>query len=137
MNNVYYKVIEQRNREMYSFGHPSTNPNTCVYKLNEWISPKLSKSALFVFDNLYDAKRFASVAIDWNSKRTGTHIYTCSIEIHSYQPTKMIIVDSLDDSGLVTRMWNKQLTDQDKPLLTRVPTGTLFAKKVKLLEKIT
>ena len=123
---IYYKVIGEN---LISYSIESRELNLDIkYKINEWVLPKREYAPLMTFPDFRSAQyfrlRFAPATI----------IYKCEI-IKSKRKWGYIGKKYLESLNKIDRCKkNKKKLDRD--ILTNdLPTNTVFADAVKLLEK--
>ncbi len=122
---VYYKVVKSDTLKSCL----TPDEFAVQYKIGEWVKAP-ARTKLFIFANLYDAKSWIEFGHTPNCD-----IYSCHVtNIGKYK-------------WVMSIFWlNKNMRDLKKkfrskkrlciPYKRPTPTGTIFAGKVKLLEKI-
>lgn len=114
---LYYKLVQNRNNEIWSFTY---NQHNIQYKVGEWVRPTLANSKLFVFGSLEAAKRYSCMP--------GFSIYSCEVE----NPTKAELMADWVFDNLFESFWNSPKYSNPQ----RVPNGTVYCDAVKLIEKV-
>jgi hypothetical protein len=117
---IYYKIVQADTLESYC----KNNDFKIKYKVNEWVAPVLAGSKIFIFDTLADAQRFL-YADAGDAKYS---VYSC--EALNVEPAKNMtrVYFNLVD------FWNNN--GEDCLVIDSPPLGTLYADKIKLLEKV-
>jgi hypothetical protein len=129
---IYYKVFLKH--RLYS----ASQRCTVDYELNEWISPTLSDSRLFVFDSLNAVLNYISDSSLWD-------IYEChckgviknangfDYDRSSFKNSYRMFWDMVNDNLKKKKKWNTNLY---KDYVMYNHNGVCFAKQVKLIRKI-
>lgn len=133
----FYKVVARVGNELRSvtLSNKSEKHVAVIYKLNTTVYPTISGSRLFVFDNLYAARNFASGYCN-------SEVYECDAEnpIQAvYKPQ-----DSLEyTSNMLVRFASRWTlfnyfrgVHKKATIPMSVPVGTYLVTCVKLLKKV-
>lgn len=119
---IYYKVLSASLRSAIVSGRYNLQ-----YKVNEWTEP-VEGTRLFIFRSLYDARDFFR-----NNAHVGANsIYECHAEGVSTPHFRANCVTSFS----IETFWKYFGRKMPNYYKQTVPTGTLWAKKVKLLNQV-
>jgi hypothetical protein len=121
---TYYKIVDE-NMKSLTCGATSRKLDV-LYKINEWVYPKLEFAPLTVFESLVDAREFLNCYWYTNG---WYKIFTCNIK----KSRKKWGKSSYDINKI------KKLKNQKKKvahIFDPFPKGTVLADAVMLLEEI-
>jgi hypothetical protein len=121
---TYYKVVRPRARRGLISARATDTGLGITYIPNEWVTPVMPNSKIFVFSALVEARAFA-----WSEEQ----IWECEVQ----NPRKAKYYSGY--GGLFT-FWSYSPSKRVaiyKKTGSKVPTGTIFADAVKLIKQIT
>lgn len=126
MSKIYYKVV-QRNLQSCSLSAYFPSSFRVTYKIGQFVRPNVSKTKLFIFENLEDAEKFR------NNECCGSiwDIYSCEVKNPS-KPKYIAWISNIAEFWKI-KFNHKKISDEvgKEPI-----TGTVFCDAVKLLEKV-
>jgi hypothetical protein len=134
---TYYKIVREVGGKLTSCVTDKDDGGV-NYSKSRWTSPSIKNSKLFIFKNRESARDFKREAFEDEK----CYIYKVAavnpqeIELYKYEPIKATDIEEywyLSDNELLYKLWNCK--DDEKGLAIFLPDGTMFADKVKLLEK--
>lgn len=133
MKEIYYKIVTKDMRSVASF--LMTKGMSVKYKLNEWTTPKVKGSKLFVFEAKKEALSFISKmkgVIEGKLK-----LYKCRVK-EPIKCKKVYWLSSLDKvipkSDIVKVL--KRFWETDKGLTTPPPISTYEVDAIKLIKEV-
>ena len=112
--NTGYKIVNMKGNKYYSC-MVFMGKGRIEYKINEWVYPLKKFGSLAIFDTLNNANGFLNENLLYNDTLC---IFKCEYE-HGYLP-----------------LFCMRGKEKAVPLF-KLPEGTKFASKVKLIEKVT
>lgn len=130
---IYYKVINIINgvfRSAVTSDQLETR-NTMFdleYKENKWTYPKIGK--MFIFENLFDAKRF-SESEGSRAKVRGEELVIYEIECKNPVELKNRAEFHYDTGSNFKNFWHKK-----RAIRTSTPRGTFCCSAIKLIKKV-
>lgn len=124
---IYYKVVYKSCYGLESVCRWLPDNYTVLYKVGEWIYPKVLGSKLFVFKTLKHA-------LDFVNSECSTIGNSC--EIYKCQVDKAYRIKKLSGIGTVDAYWKKKRSRKRINNYRTVPDGTLSCDCLKLLEKV-
>jgi len=130
----YFKVVRSYDLSSCCLNDDFPNEFRVFYKLNEWVSPVIENTRLFVFKTLDDARCF--ISSEYFSHGT-ISIYECEVK----NPQK---VKYMARVYLIQNYWkkifearkNKKKTDLYDVIRYDTPKNTYSATQIKLLREV-
>jgi hypothetical protein len=130
---IYYKVVDHNKKSFFYSRIGSESElldSLCViYKLGEFVYPKLPGSKLYVFDNLASADNF------FRHHRYRYDIYACEIK----NPSKNVILTNWDCPYRIINMWKKRQMKKKYSHYTHdcdIYSGSVMCDAVKLIKRV-
>lgn len=130
---TYYKVVAVRSSGLYSYCHSdlffirdeSRNSYSVEYKLNEFVTPNVTGTKLYVFDNVDNAKRFAGLC-------ETVELWECEV----INPRKCATLAYVLENS-INKFWKlKRAHKKINAICKQSPYGTISCDAVKLLRKV-
>jgi hypothetical protein len=131
-NPQYYKIVKKENGKLYS----CTSTHTLEYKIGKWTAPVIENSKIFIFKNRETARYF----IKANNILKDLYIYKVGVKNPQYcsllKPV-FISISFLGENDIkeIWKMYNNKFPSCGY-IGQILPWGTMFADKVKLIEKV-
>jgi dTDP-4-dehydrorhamnose 3,5-epimerase-like enzyme len=132
---TYYKIVREVGGKLTSCVTDKDDGGV-NYSKSRWTAPSIKNSKLFIFKNRESARDFKREMLEDEK----CYIYKVAavnpqeIELYEYDPKDIDMFYTLSDEEIFYRTWNCK-DENDMGNIIYMPKGTLFADKVKLIEK--